>query len=82
MTYREPTTLDTTEIMMQLRSASDDLIDAEFTSAEAKRRRDDLIVECRKAGLPLRQIADAALVSHQTVANVCNASDVPGAKVS
>jgi lambda repressor-like predicted transcriptional regulator len=32
----------------------------------------DEIVEARKAGHSLRDIADAAGLSHQTIANICN----------
>jgi hypothetical protein len=66
---------DQTELLNRLRKTADDLIDAEFTAAEMKRRRDDLIVSCRRAGLPLRRIGEAAMVSHQTVANIADGDD-------
>jgi hypothetical protein len=60
----------TTAIEHLLRVAADDLTDAEFTAAQARRKRDDLIVDARAAGIPLRRIGELALVSHQTVANI------------
>jgi hypothetical protein len=67
---------DSWKVAEALRSAADDLVDAEFTVAQRKRERDRLIVEARREGIPLRQIAETALVSHQTVANVVAAAEL------
>jgi hypothetical protein len=64
-----------TTIEYALRVAADDVVDAEFAAAQARRRRDELIVDARAAGIPLRRIGEIALVSHQTVANIVNAAD-------
>lgn len=67
---------DSLKVAEALRSAADELIDAEFTVAQRKRERDRLIVEARREGLALREIADMALISHQTVANVVTAAEL------
>lgn len=43
---------------------------AAFTLDEARKKRDAAISEAVAAGIPLRKIAEAANVSHQTVANI------------
>ena len=57
-------------ILDALRSVADELIDIEFARSEKRRSRDALIVRAREARVPFRSIADACLVSHQTVANI------------
>ena len=57
-------------ILDALRSVADELIDIEFARSEKRRSRDALIVRAREARVPFRAIADACLVSHQTVANI------------
>jgi anti-sigma factor RsiW len=65
MSIREKAT-----IMSELRSAADDVMDAEFTLSEKRRARDELMREARTVRVSFRDIADACLVSHQTVANI------------
>ena len=57
-------------ILDALRSVADELIDIEFARSEKRRSRDALIVRAREARVPFRAIADACLVSHQTIANI------------
>ena len=45
---------------------------AAFTLTEARKKRDAAISEAVAAGIPLRKIAEAANVSHQTVANIAD----------
>lgn len=54
----------------QLRTAADDLMDAEFMASEKRRARDAMIIAASSAGLSLRAIGDICMVSHQTVANI------------
>jgi hypothetical protein len=54
----------------QLRTAADDVMDAEFTVSEKRRQRDALIIAASTAGLSLRAIGDLCMISHQTVANI------------
>lgn len=42
----------------------------EFQLADARRVRDQAIRDARAEGASLREIAEAAMVSHQTVANI------------
>ena len=54
----------------QLRQIADDVMDLEFALSEKRRNRDALIVSARVAGLSLRAIGDACMISHQTVQNI------------
>jgi hypothetical protein len=64
-----------TSMEYALRVAADDVVDAEFAAAQARRRRDELIVDARAAGIPMRKIGEIALISHQTVGRILNAAD-------
>ncbi len=66
------TEFDQEAVLERLRATADELIDAEFAASEIRGRRDRLVVEARMARVPFRAIADACLVSHQTVANICD----------
>jgi len=46
------------------------MMDLEYQLSEKRRERDALIVAGRAARLSLRVMADACLVSHQTIANI------------
>ena len=58
----------------QLRQIADDVMDLEFALSEKRRQRDAMIVSARAAGLSLRMIGEACMISHQTVQNVDRAS--------
>lgn len=64
------TEFDDAVILERLRTVADELIDIEFARSEKRRERDALMVMAREARVPFRSIADACLVSHQTVANI------------
>jgi hypothetical protein len=49
---------------------ADEMMDLEYQLSEKRRERDALIVAGRAARLSLRVMADACLVSHQTIANI------------
>lgn len=52
------------------------LADAAADLAAARSRRDELIRAMHEEGASLRTIAEAAGVSHQTVANIVRATDL------
>ena len=54
----------------EVANAAEDVEDIEFRLADARRYRDQKIREARAEGASLRAIAEAAMVSHQTVANI------------
>jgi hypothetical protein len=56
----------------QLRTIADEVMDLEFALSEKRRNRDALIISARVAGVSLRAIGDACMVSHQTVQNICD----------
>lgn len=56
----------------QLRQIADDVMDLEFALSEKRRQRDAMIVSARAAGLSLRMIGEACMISHQTVQNICD----------
>jgi hypothetical protein len=56
----------------QLRQIADDVMDLEFALSEKRRQRDALIISARVAGVSLRAIGDACMISHQTVQNICD----------
>lgn len=60
--------------MIVLTERADELMDAEFRVADLRRDRDAAILEARAQGNSLRVIAEAAGVSHQTVANIVEAA--------
>jgi DNA-directed RNA polymerase specialized sigma24 family protein len=64
----------------QLRQIADDVMDLEFALSEKRRQRDAMIVSARVAGLSLRMIGEACMISHQTVQNIVDrAADAAGA---
>jgi len=58
------------QINSSLHTVADEMMDLEFQLSEKRRERDALIVAGRAARLSLRVMADACLVSHQTIANI------------
>ena len=58
----------------QLRTIADEVMDLEFALSEKRRNRDALIISARVAGVSLRTIGDACMISHQTVQNICDRS--------
>lgn len=56
-------------------NAADWIEDLEFQLADARRVRDENILDARAEGASLRAIADAARVSHQTIANIIAAGE-------
>lgn len=58
---------------------ADELMDLEFAAAEKRRERDYMIVQARIAGISLRAIGDACMISHQTVQNICDRASALGA---
>ena len=56
---------------------ADELMDLEFAVAEKRRERDYMIVQARIAGISLRAIGDACMISHQTVQNICDRASGP-----
>ena len=61
----------------QLRQIADDVMDLEFALSEKRRQRDAMIVSARAAGLSLRMIGEACMISHQTVQNICDRAAEP-----
>jgi hypothetical protein len=57
-------------IKNELHQIADDVMDLEYKLSEKRRQRDALIMAGRTAGLSLRAMAEACLVSHQTIANI------------
>lgn len=68
--------------IIMLTERAEELMDTEFLAADLRRRRDAAIIEARKQGNSLRTIADAAMVSHQTVANIIAAAEQASLEVS
>ena len=62
----------------QLRQIADDVMDLEFALSEKRRQRDAMIVSARVAGLSLRMIGEACMISHQTVQNICDRAGAAG----
>jgi DNA-binding NarL/FixJ family response regulator len=62
----------------QLRQIADDVMDLEFALSEKRRQRDAMIVSARAAGLSLRMIGEACMISHQTVQNICDRAGAAG----
>ena len=58
------------QIHSNLHTVADEMMDLEYQLSEKRRERDALIVAGRAARLSLRVMADACLVSHQTIANI------------
>jgi hypothetical protein len=58
------------QINSSLHTVADEMMDLEYQLSEKRRERDALIVAGRAARLSLRVMADACLVSHQTIANI------------
>jgi hypothetical protein len=58
------------DMIEQLRTVADDVMDLEFSLSEKRRQRDALIVSARTVGVPLRAIGEACMISHQTVQNI------------
>jgi hypothetical protein len=58
------------QINSSLHTVADEMMDLEFQLSEKRRERDALIVAGRAARLSLRVMAEACLVSHQTIANI------------
>jgi len=61
----------------QLRQIADDVMDLEFALSEKRRQRDAMIVSARVAGLSLRTIGEACMISHQTVQNIVDRASGP-----
>ena len=61
----------------QLRQIADDVMDLEFALSEKRRQRDAMIVSARVAGLSLRMIGEACMISHQTVQNIVDRASGP-----
>ena len=61
----------------QLRQIADDVMDLEFALSEKRRQRDAMIVSARAAGLSLRMIGEACMISHQTVQNIVDRASGP-----
>jgi hypothetical protein len=61
----------------QLRQIADDVMDLEFALSEKRRQRDAMIVSARVAGLSLRVIGEACMISHQTVQNIVDRASGP-----
>ena len=61
----------------QLRQIADDVMDLEFALSEKRRQRDAMIVSARVAGLSLRMIGEAGMISHQTVQNIVDRAAGP-----
>jgi len=57
-------------IKNELHQIADDVMDLEYKLSEKRRQRDALIMAGRSAGLSLRVMAEACMVSHQTIANI------------
>jgi len=57
-------------IESQLHTIADEIMDLEYALSEKRRQRDAMITAGRFAGLSLRAIAEACMVSHQTIANI------------
>lgn len=68
--------------IIMLTERAEELMDTEFLAADLRRRRDAAIIEARAQGNSLRTIADAAMVSHQTVANIITAAEQSSLEVS
>lgn len=68
--------------IIMLTERAEELMDTEFLAADLRRRRDAAIIEARAQGNSLRTIADAAMVSHQTVANIIQAAEQARLEVS
>ena len=68
--------------IIMLTERAEELMDTEFLAADLRRRRDAAIIEARAQGNSLRTIADAAMVSHQTVANIISAAEQARLEVS
>ncbi|HEY7823897.1 MAG TPA: hypothetical protein VIG24_13730 [Acidimicrobiia bacterium] len=68
--------------IIMLTERAEELMDTEFLAADLRRRRDAAIIEARAQGNSLRTIADAAMVSHQTVANIIQAAEQASLEVS
>ena len=62
----------------QLRQIADDVMDIEFALSEKRRQRDAMIVSARAAGLSLRMIGEACMISHQTVQNIVDRANERG----
>ena len=60
-----------------LREIADDVMDLEFALSEKRRQRDAMIVSARVAGLSLRMIGEACMISHQTVQNIIDRVNGP-----
>lgn len=58
------------DLRAQLCSIADEVLDLEFTLSEKRRERDAIILAARSAGLSLRVIGEACMISHQTVQNI------------
>lgn len=66
-------------IESQLHTIADEIMDLEYAISEKRRQRDAMITAGRFAGLSLRSIGEACMISHQTVANIIERSTAAGA---
>jgi hypothetical protein len=65
-------------IKNELHQIADDVMDLEYKLSEKRRQRDALILAGRSAGLSLRAMAEACMVSHQTIANILDREGAAG----
>ena len=69
-------------ISVRLANIADEIMEQEFTLSHLRRKRDEMIVEARDAGVSLRRIAELCMISHQTVANICERNGADGARAT
>jgi len=57
-------------ITLLLQAAADDVMDAEYTLASYRRKREAMIIQAHAEGLSLRRIGELAGVSHETIRTI------------